>query len=198
MPPYTSSVPRLWEDSVEAHRAAVRDATLDAAAALVAERGLASVTMSEIAQRTGIGRATLYKYFPDVNAVLATWHERQVSEHLARLARVRDGDGSAVERLEAVLEVWAGIARESRGHRESELAALLHRGDKIARGQQHLLDLVRDLIVAGTATGELRDDIAPEELAAFCLHALTAAASAPSTAGVRRLVSLTLAGLRPS
>jgi AcrR family transcriptional regulator len=59
----------------------VRDATLDTTAALVAEHGLASVTMSQIAEQTGIGRATLYKYFPDVEAILVAWHERQIAGH---------------------------------------------------------------------------------------------------------------------
>jgi len=64
-------VPKLWTVTIEEHRRAVRDATLDTTAALVAERGLASVPMSQIAAETGIGRATLYKYFPDVEAILA-------------------------------------------------------------------------------------------------------------------------------
>ena len=81
-------MPRLWSQSVEAHRAAVRDATLDATAALVAEHGLPAVTMSRIATETGIGRATLYKYFPDVEAVLRAWHERHVARHLDHLAAV--------------------------------------------------------------------------------------------------------------
>ena len=34
-------VPRLWDETIEAHRRAVRDATLDTTAALVAEHGLA-------------------------------------------------------------------------------------------------------------------------------------------------------------
>ncbi|MGI9077433.1 MAG: TetR/AcrR family transcriptional regulator, partial [Gemmatimonadaceae bacterium] len=55
-------MPKLWNETIEAHRRAVRDATLNATAALVAEHGLASVTMSQIARETGIGRATLYKY----------------------------------------------------------------------------------------------------------------------------------------
>jgi hypothetical protein len=43
----------------------------------------------------------------------------------------------------------------------------------------------------------VRDDIGPDELANYCVHALTAAGSLPSTAAVRRLVTVTLAGLRP-
>jgi AcrR family transcriptional regulator len=81
---YTVGVPRLWDDTIQAHRAAVRDAILDTAAALVAEHGLLAVTMSQIAETTGIGRATLYKYFPDVEANLVAWHERQITAHLAQ------------------------------------------------------------------------------------------------------------------
>ncbi|MGH2358185.1 MAG: TetR/AcrR family transcriptional regulator, partial [Candidatus Limnocylindria bacterium] len=67
----------------------VRDAIMDSTTALVAEHGLLSVTMSQIAEETGIGRATLYKYFPDVEAILVAWHERQVTGHLEHLAEVR-------------------------------------------------------------------------------------------------------------
>jgi hypothetical protein len=46
-------------------------------------------------------------------------------------------------------------------------------------------------------TGDVRNDVAPDELAIYCLHALTAAGSLRSKAAVRRLVKVTLAGLRP-
>jgi len=46
-------------------------------------------------------------------------------------------------------------------------------------------------------TGNLRKDVAPDELATYCLHALTAASNLASKAAVRRLVTVTLAGLRP-
>ena len=105
-------MPKLWNATIEAHRREVRDAILDAAAALVAEHGLLSVTMSRIAAETGIGRATLYKYFPDVEAVLLAWHDRQVTGHLQYLADVRDQAGDARERLKAVLEAYAHIHRE--------------------------------------------------------------------------------------
>jgi AcrR family transcriptional regulator len=185
-------VPKLWNATIEQHRRAVRDATLDATAALVAKHGLRSVTMSQIAVETGIGRATLYKYFPDVEAILAAWHERQVTGHLEELAALRDGAGDARERLEAVLEAYALIQHE---HHGTELASLLHGGKHVARAQRHLKTLVRDLLAEGAESGHIRPDIAPEELASYCLHALTAATGLPSKASVRRLVSVTLAGL---
>lgn len=188
-------MPKLWNETIVEHRAAVRDATLDTTAALVAQHGLAAVTMSQIAKETGIGRATLYKYFPDVEAILIAWHERQIGAHLEHLAGVRDhAGGTATHRLQAVLEAFALISRK---HRDTELAALLHRGEHIARAQRHLHEFVTDLISEGASSGELRDDVAAAELAAYCLHALTAAGSMPSQAAVRRLVAVTLSALRP-
>lgn len=185
-------MPRLWNDTIETHRRAVRDATLDATAALVAEHGLASVTMSRIAEATGIGRATLYKYFPDVETILLAWHERQVASHLEHLAKVRDQAEAPGGRLEAVLTAFALMSHQ---RHDTELAALLHRGDHVIRAHEHLRDLIRDLLIEGAKAGELRDDIPPEELASYCLHALTAASNLPSKAAVGRLVEVTLAGL---
>ncbi len=186
-------MPKLWTETIQTHRREVRDATLDTTAALVAEHGLRSVTMSQIAEETGIGRATLYKYFPDVEAILVAWHERQVTGHLEHLAEVRDEAGDSGKRLEAVLEAFALISHEQH---DTELAALLHRGEHVARADQQLRRLIRDLLVEGVQRGDLRDDVAPDELASYCLHALTAASSLPSKAAVRRLVTVTLAGLR--
>ena len=186
-------MPRLWDETIEAHRRAVRDATLDTTAALVAEHGLASVTMSQIAEQTGIGRATLYKYFPDVEAILLAWHQRQVAEHLVQLAEVRDQAGRAGERLKAVLGTYALILHE---HHGSDLAASLHRGAHVAQAHQQLRDFVRDLLREGAASGEVRDDVAPEELASYCLHAVAAARHLPSKAAVSRLVGVILAGLQ--
>ncbi len=188
-------MPRLWDETIEAHRRAVRGATLDTTAALVAKHGLRSVTMSQIAEETGIGRATLYKYFPDVEAILVAWHERQISAHLQHLAELRDEAVGAGERLEAVLEAYALIRYE---HQGSDPAALLHQGEHVARALDHLRVFVRDLLSEAAETGDVRDDLPTDELANYCLHALTAAGTLPSKAAVRRLVTVTLAGLRPS
>jgi AcrR family transcriptional regulator len=187
-------VPRLWTDTIEGHRHAVREATLDAAAALIAERGLAGVTMSQVAEATGIGRATLYKYFPDIHSVLVAWHERQIARHLQHLTEVRDGAGSAGERLTAVLQAYARLAHQPHG---TDVAAALHQGAHVAQARSQLSDFLRDLLAEGAASGELRDDVPVEELVSYCLHALSAAREMPSEEAVRRLVAITSAGLRP-
>ncbi|MGH3752840.1 MAG: TetR/AcrR family transcriptional regulator [Pseudonocardiaceae bacterium] len=189
-------MPKLWNETIETHRHAVREAILDTTAALVTEHGPTSVTMSRIAKKTGIGRATLYGYFSDVEAILVAWHQRHVTGHLEHLAELRDQPGDAGGRLEAVLEAYALICYR-RGQHGTELAALVHRDEHVARAQQQLIDLIRDLLTEVAETGDLRDDVAPDELASYCLHALTAASSLPSTAAVYRLVTVTLAGLRP-
>jgi AcrR family transcriptional regulator len=190
-------MPKLWTETIEAHRREVRGAILDTTAALIAEHGLRSVTMSQIAEETGIGRATLYKYFPDVEAILLAWHERQISGHLEHLAEVRDQGGDAGQRLAAVLEAYALISHESHGHDDTELAVFLHRDQQVPRAQRQVRHMIRDLLTEAAERGDLRDDVAPDELTSYCLHALTAARSLPSKAAVRRLVTVILAGLRP-
>ncbi|MEY9964264.1 AcrR family transcriptional regulator [Streptacidiphilus sp. MAP12-16] len=191
-------MPKLWNETIEQHRHAVRDAIMETTAALVTEHGLASVKMTQIAEQAGIGRATLYKYFPDVDAILIARHEGHVEAHLAQLTELRDRPGTPDERLRAVLGAYALICHHRARHAGTDIAALVHRGEPIARAEQRLVDLFRDLLAEDAATGTLRDDVTPDELATYCLHALAAAGSLPDEAAVHRLVTVTLAGLRPT
>jgi AcrR family transcriptional regulator len=190
-------VPKLWRDTIAEHRRSVDEAILDATWALVAERGLLSVTMSEIAEKTGIGRATLYKHFPDVEAILSAHHRRHVSGHLAHLTQLRSRPGDPGERLRAVLEAYALICHHRGRHGTEELGALLHRGDDVRQAEEELLELFRELLLEAADAGHLRDDVSAAELATYCLHALSAAKALPSEAAVHRLVAITVAGLAP-
>ena len=191
-------MPKLWNDTVQAHRREVRDAILDTTATLVAEHGLRSVTMSQIAEQTGIGRATLYKYFRDVDGILVAWHDRHVTIHLEQLAAARDKAQDPREQLEVVLDGYAQIVhgRARRQHSSPDLAALVHRDQHVAQAQQLLHDLIRDVLTEAARTGDIRDDVTPDELATFCLNALNAAGDLPTKAAVGRLVALTLDAMR--
>lgn len=168
---------------------------MDTAASLVGKLGLRAVTMSQIAEETEIGRATLYKYFPDVESILVAWHDRHVTGHLKHLAALRDHPGSPGKRLESVLEAYALIRHRRHA---SDLEALLHRDEHVGPSQQHLIDLLKELLMEGAAVGEVRDDVAAGELALYCLHALAAAGTLKSEASVHRLVAVTLTGLHPT
>lgn len=190
-------MPKLWNETIETHRHAVREAILEATWSLVADRGPMSVSMSQIAEKAGIGRATLYKYFPDVESILTAFHERHVTAHLEQLTALKDGPGSPGERLKAVLEAYAFISHHRARHGTEELSALLHRGETVVQAERQLTSLFRDLLAEVADSGGLRDDTSPAELASYCLHALTAAADLPTEAAVRRLVTVTLAGMHP-
>ena len=185
---------KRWDQSVNDHRRAVREATLDSVAALIAQHGFSALTMSRIAEEAGIGRATLYKYFSDIDSILVAWHAREMERSLEQLAAASKTADAADQRLEAVLEKYAMISYE---HHRTELAALLHQGEHAVRASKELTDFLRDLLAEGALAGTLRDDVSPEELALFCVHSLAAAGVLTTKAAVRRLVRVTLSGLRP-
>ena len=151
--------------------------------------------MARIAEKTGIGRATLYKYFPDVETILHAWHGHQIARHLEQLSEVRDRASSPAERLGAVLEAYALIVFE-RGQHDAEHAAVLHQDKQVLKARQQLREMIRELIAQDARRGNIRDDVAPDELASYCLHALTTVSSLSSKAAARRLVAVILDGLR--
>ncbi|WP_067793464.1 TetR/AcrR family transcriptional regulator [Actinomadura formosensis] len=189
-------MPRLWSETIAAHRDAVRDAALDATAALVARHGVTGVTMSQIAKDAGIGRATLYKYFPDVESMLRAWHERQIDEHLKHLHRVRDETRGSARRLEAVLTAYAEAIAGKGGH-DDGLAVMMHSGEHVAAAHRHLREFVQELMADAVAAGAVREDVPADELTRYCLHALGAARGLHDPVAIGRLVRTTLAGLRP-
>ena len=77
---------------------------------------------------------------------------------------------------------------------DQDLAAVLHRD--IAPAEQRLHDMIAGLLAEAAEAGDVRGDVAPDELATYCLHALNVASVLPSRAAVRRLVTVTLSGLR--
>ena len=219
---YSGPVPKLWVGTIAEHRRTVRDAIIDATATLATEHGIASLTMSGIAETTGVGRATLYKYFSDVDSILAAWHEQHVERYLARLVAVRARASDTWERLVNVLEAYASFAHDRSAdhdashhaaprhphdashhaahgsHGATDVGALVHRTDHATDVQQRLSKFVEELIRAAARTDAVRRDVPSGELAQYCLHALGPANATRSHEATRRLVNVTLAGLRPA
>lgn len=189
-------MPKLWTRTIETHRREVGDAILDSAATLVAEHGLRGVTMSRIAEQAGVGRATLYKYYPDAESILVAWHERHVARHLARLEQLRQEASDPGTAVATVLDAYAVIvhdrARRSGG---TDVAAVVHQGARVAPVEQRLRTFLSELLAEAARAGQVRADVPAGELAEYCLHALGAAAGAPDRAAVRHVVDCTLTGV---
>jgi AcrR family transcriptional regulator len=186
---------KLRNATVETHRRGERYMILSSTARLVARRGMKSVTMSQIAEITGVGRSALHRYFTDVGSILAAWQKEQIAAHLEQLAEVRTRASSPGECLEAVLDTYAQIvyADASDG---TDLATVLPRDLHGARALERLASFFEDVIREAASLGSVRTDIAPGELVAYCLHALGAAAQLPSKAAAQRLAVVVLGGLR--
>ena len=187
-------MPRLWEQTIAGHRHAVRDAALDAVSAIVTERGLSGVSMSAVAERTGIARATLYKYFVDADAAVVAWHEREIGRHLADLRELAAASDDPMARLDGVLSAYGAICQ--RRHHDGASAGALHAGSAVVNAETQLLVFLESLLRDATDVGSVRADVPAKELARFCVHALSAAGGL-SGKGVTRVVAVTLDGLRP-
>ena len=131
---------------------------LDAAAAVLGKRGDAA-SMEEVAEAAGVGRATLYRYFPSREALLRALEAAAVEQLCVKIAEAE---------LDTV-PVAEGIARLNRGFLDAgdKYVALLRAGRKTtdARVIEHRIAApVRALIHRGVQDGTLRADIPPEML----------------------------------
>lgn len=137
-----------------------RDRILDAAAIVFAERGFSGARVDDIAERAGINKAMLYYHVGDKTALYTAVLLRNFDRVRAAIDEALSTDGSARDRLEAVI---TGLTRMVQRHPDHPRIVLR----EIASGAAHLepevlaamleaIGAVRGLIAEGTASGEFR------------------------------------------
>jgi TetR/AcrR family transcriptional regulator, mexCD-oprJ operon repressor len=134
-------------------------AIIDSAATLFAERGEA-VSMEEIARSAGIGRATVYRYFPNREELLSAMAAASIQELAARIKAAN---------LESVA-VEEAIARLARAIIATGSKYIALNGDS-ARYSDAYPDFdikvtkpIRALFRRAVAAGSLRQDLPPDVL----------------------------------
>jgi AcrR family transcriptional regulator len=173
-------MPRLWAETIDSHRRQLSDAVLDAAAALVAESGPLSVSMSAVAQRAGIGRATLYKYFPDVESIVLAWHQRAFSHRLAVLQALAQQPDLTLDDLVAF-----GVHQRHHLRQHTEANAIGAVAEALAAPPTAMPDVIADSVADSLAAvitelahrREVRRDVEPAALARWTLYVVHAPAS---------------------
>ncbi|WP_194853033.1 TetR/AcrR family transcriptional regulator [Nocardia sp. SYP-A9097] len=174
-----------------------RDQILNAALAVFRERGT-EVPMKEIADRAGVGVGTLYRRFPDRDALLTG----TARAHLQRLADL------AATAWREEHTAWRGICRFVRecaemqlGAQSSALAPAYHRAMHADPGlvevRATVVDLLARMTAQAQADGDLRPDIGPEDIGLLMTVQVYTREDESYPDAVDRIMRIMLDGLRP-
>jgi AcrR family transcriptional regulator len=134
---------------------------LDAARKVFARKDRA-MTMADVAAEAGVSYGLLYRYFLNKEAILHTLVEESLRSSAEGLQRFREKTGTAGERLDFLV---SRLVENRRDHPEYSQLFYQVLGDEAApqllreqamRFGQAFQDLLRQLIVEGQATGEVR------------------------------------------
>jgi AcrR family transcriptional regulator len=129
---------------------------LEAAAEVFGERGL-SATLDAVAERAGVGVGTVYRRFPDKEALVDALFEERIDEVRAiadEAALIPDGWEALTTFMERALEMHC----HDRALKELVFSTA-HGQDRVARARQRIKPAVETLFERARASGQLRADV---------------------------------------
>lgn len=170
---------------------ATRTAIVEAAHALVAERGYAGCSVALVATGAGVATGTVYRHFPDKGALFAEVFRTATQREVDAVAAAAAGPGTVTERVEACVETFARRALKAPRVAYALLAEPVDPQVEAERltYRRAYRDLFATLIGDAVATGDLPPQDA-EVSAAAVVGAMAEALVVPLHVGVaaRRVV----------
>jgi len=166
-----------WNQMVAVHKERLRAAIGQAAVQIAAERGLAGTTMSKIAERAGVSRATAYNYFKDVEHVLLSVVSEEVDRFYGQLRARLDEETGPRDRLEVFLV--AHLEYFARPERRPAVLQLQALGisptirTQMAEHTDRLRALLSEVLDSGRSEGVFSERVSPERHAEFLIHLLS-------------------------
>jgi AcrR family transcriptional regulator len=138
---------------------ATTDAILDAARACVLDFGFRRTTLSDVARRAGISRVTVYRRYPDLDAVVRDLMTREFGTLMVEVeASVEGGDGrerAATRTAETVRALRAHPVLRKVMEAEPELM-LPYMIGHVGSTQRNAALLLGSIIAEGQAEGSIR------------------------------------------
>jgi AcrR family transcriptional regulator len=172
-----------------------RGRVMEAARELFAARGL-GVTLNDIARHAGVGVGTVYRRFPDKDALIDALFEERVAQ-LVAIARAGldavDPWSGLVTAITSILE----IQEADRGLKELMLSPDTGRA-RVSRMRERMAPIVAQLIARARDVGELREDIVAQDfpLIQIMLGAVIDVAREDAPGLWRRYLEIILQGMR--
>ena len=166
-------------------RQSTRDRALTAAHTAILEIGPTRTTMVEVSRRSGVGRTTLYRHWPDSTALIADLLTRELTAVVGRVGpdlldgAVRDADELASLLCALANEVRTDPLLNALRRHESGLLDhyVFHR---LGTSQRQLLEFLRDALARAVAADDRLTGRDPARTATMLYFALQGAVlSAP-------------------
>jgi AcrR family transcriptional regulator len=147
-----------------------------------------AVGMSEIARRAGVGQATLYRHFPDRDALTAAVIGYQIERLELLIEAGRDDPGTFRRVLAELLRTQITMR---------PLVFLVRRMDSRARRrfEQRVLSVLTEPLRRAQRDGRVRGDLVPSDLALLFSMVEGVLGSASDVAAARRSIDLALDGV---
>jgi AcrR family transcriptional regulator len=170
---------------------------LAAASAVFAQHGADDVSLEEIARRAGVGIGTLYRHFPNRQALLEAVYRDQVDGLRARADELVHAD-QAAQALEAWLRALLAFSRTKHSMMSALLATLGKDSELMSSCSAAIMDAAGTLLKRAQQAGVVRADADAGDLIRL-MHAVSLATQrAPGDPGqTDRMLGLILDGLRP-
>ncbi|MGW4528574.1 TetR/AcrR family transcriptional regulator [Amycolatopsis sp. NPDC004378] len=171
-----------------------RDQLLAVATRLFVSAGT-EPSMRAIAREAGVGIATLYRHFPTRESMVDAIYRDQV-------ARLTTGAHDLLDQLPpaAAMRRWMDLfghwIAAKNGMLETLLAMIESGEIAHAQTRAELLRAITTILDAGHASGDLRSDVAAEDVAASLIGIFTVAPGPQHEAQAGRLLNLLMDGLR--
>ena len=171
-----------------------RDSLVRAGKRVFAKSGT-NASLEEIARQAGVGIGTLYRHFPNRDALIEAVYRREV-EHLANSAKDLAKLSDPADALHQWMRLFVDYIATKKILASALCSTLPGASDLAGSSGARITEAITSLVNTGTARGKIRRDIAPRDL----LRALAGFAYGTVDPGWRpsayRLVDLLMDGLR--
>jgi AcrR family transcriptional regulator len=173
-----------------------RERLLEAAKAAFAESG-PDVSLDEIARRTGVGIGTLYRHFPNRDAIVEAVYRREVQQ-------LADAATRLMETLPAgeALHQWMRLFVDYIATKKvigSALTSIVGGASELYVASGVLITgAMSALVERAIGAGDIRRDVDPDDLLRALVGFTYGAAGPDWEASALRLIDILMDGLRPS
>ncbi len=170
--------------------------TLLAAATRAFAASEAEPSMRAIAREAGVGIGTLYRHFPNREALVDAVYQDQVQRLTLGACELLE-ELSPSEAMRRWMDLFADWLATKHGMLDT-LLAMIDAGEiATAQTRSELLEAIDTILDAGRTAGDLRADISAEDIAASLVGIFTVAGKPGHHAQAERLLDLLMDGLGP-